>query len=357
MTIAVTADQNGRPATLYQDILVNLLNSTRDAALVTNEQLKIVAANDAAYESFGRGNEKIEGRRLSEIIRDQTLHEGYRWTVDRREPSDFKLEIAGNDVKIFDVHIAPLDIEGKPWAIGFFYNVSQIERLERIRQEFLSNISHELRTPLTSILAFVETLEDGAIDDLENNRRFLGVIKRNAERMRCLISDILELSMIESGKVSVELRPVDLASLINAVFGDLSSKAAGRKVRLINNVDEGARVLADPVRLEQMLTNLIDNAIKFDRESGCVTVAHQRTSGRDLITVKDTGEGILPEHINRIFERFYRADKARTSDVGGTGLGLAIVKHLARLQGGEVSARSELGVGSTFTIELPLKVD
>jgi two-component system phosphate regulon sensor histidine kinase PhoR len=353
MTTAVTADQNSPSPVPYQDILVNLLNSTRDAAIVINGQLRVIAANDAAYESFGRGSEKIEGRRLSEIIRDQALHDGYRWTVDRREPSDLKLEIAGSDVRIFDVHIAPLEVEGEPLAIGFFYNVSQIERLERIRQEFLSNISHELRTPLTSILAFVETLEDGAIDDLENNRRFLGVIKRNAERMRCLISDILELSMIESGKVSVELRSVDLPSLVKAVFGDLISKAESRRVRLINEVPEGVRVNADPIRLEQMLTNLIDNAIKFDREWGRVTVSHSTKGSRDLISVDDTGEGILPEHINRIFERFYRADRARTSDVGGTGLGLAIVKHLARLQGGEVLAKSELGVGSTFTIELP----
>ena len=161
MTTAVQADQNSHSVIPYQDIIVNLLNSTRDAAIVINGQLRVIAANDAAYETFGRGSEKIEGKRLSEIIRDQTLHDGYRWTVDRREPSDLKLEIAGNDVRIFDVHIAPLEIEGEALAIGFFYNVSQIERLERIRQEFLSNISHELRTPLTSILAFVETLEDG----------------------------------------------------------------------------------------------------------------------------------------------------------------------------------------------------
>jgi two-component system phosphate regulon sensor histidine kinase PhoR len=353
MSIAVTADQNGSHASSPQDVLIKLLNSAREAALVINEQLRVVAANDAAYESFGRGTEKIEGRRLSEIVRDQALHDGYRWTVERREPSDLRLELAGNNLRIFDVHIAPLEIDGERLAIGFFYNVTQVERLERIRQEFLSNISHELRTPLTSILAFVETLEDGAIEDLENNRRFLGVIRRNAERMRCLISDILELSMIESGKIAIEVRSVDLASLVNAVFDDLAAKAAGRNIKLVNNVPNTVRVTADPIRLEQMLTNLIDNAIKFDRESGCVAVFHERIGGKDLISVNDTGEGILPEHIHRIFERFYRADRARTSDAGGTGLGLAIVKHLARLQGGEVSARSELGVGSTFTIELP----
>lgn len=351
---AAPADQPASISTGSHDILLALLNSTRDAALVIDDRLRVVIANDATYEAFGRGNERIEGRRLSEIVRDQSLHDGFRWSVDRREPSDLKLELASNEVRIFDVHIAPLEIDSVQLAIGLFYNVTQVERLERTRQEFLSNISHELRTPLTSILAFIETLEDGAIDDIENNRRFLGVIKRNAERMRCLISDILELSMIESGKVAIEVRSVDLVSLVNAVFGDLAAKAAARKITLINNVVEGVRIEADPIRLEQMLTNLIDNAIKFDREGGRVTVDHKRDGDKDVIWVNDTGEGILPDHIDRIFERFYRADRARTSYAGGTGLGLAIVKHLARLQGGEVTARSELGVGSTFTIEFPV---
>jgi two-component system, OmpR family, phosphate regulon sensor histidine kinase PhoR len=333
-----------------QEILFKIINSTRDSVIIIDTQLRVVAASDAAYESFGRGREKLEGRRLSELVRDAALHDGYRWTVERREPSDLRLE---NSARIFDVHIAPLEIDGSPLAIGFFYDVTQMERLESIRQEFLSNISHELRTPLTSILAFVETLEDGAIDDIENNRRFLGVIRRNAERMRCLISDILELSMIESGRVAIEVRPVDLEAIVGAVFSDLSVKAEARSIDLKNEVPDGTQVNADPVRLEQMLTNLIENAIKFNREGGGVTVTHRRSGARDLISVNDSGEGILPEHIDRVFERFYRADRARTSDVGGTGLGLAIVKHLARLHGGEVSGRSQLGIGSTFTIELP----
>jgi two-component system phosphate regulon sensor histidine kinase PhoR len=332
------------------ETLFNYINSTRDSVIIIDTQLSIVAANEAAFGSFGRGRENLEGRRLSEIVRDSRLHDGFRWTVDRREPTDLRLE---SDSRVYDVHIAPLAINDERLAIGFFYDVTQIERLERIRQEFLSNISHELRTPLTSILAFVETLEDGAIDDEENNRRFLGVIRRNAERMRCLISDILELSMIESGRVAIEVITVNLSNLVNAVFSDLSAKAKARSITLKNDVGDGTQIQADPIRLEQMLTNLIENAIKFNRENGSVTVSHQRLDGRDLISVADTGEGILPEHIDRIFERFYRADRARTRDVGGTGLGLAIVKHLAKLHGGEVSGRSELGVGSTFTIQLP----
>src|SRR3954452_25441645 len=289
MKTALVSDREAISTATTQDILIKLLNSTREAVIVVDGSLRVSAANDSAYESLGRSSGKLEGRRLSEVVRDTALHDGFRWSVERREPSELRLELSGNEVRIFDVHIAPLEIDGAQLAVGFFYNVSRIERLERIRQEFLSNISHELRTPLTSILAFVETLEDGAIDDEENNRRFLGVIRRNAERMRCLISDILELSLIESGKVSIEVRSVDLSSLVSAAFSDLSAKAEPRAIRLVNNVPEDVRVNADPIRLEQMMTNLVDNAIKFDREGGTITVSHQHRPARDVITVSDTG--------------------------------------------------------------------
>jgi two-component system phosphate regulon sensor histidine kinase PhoR len=204
-------------------------------------------------------------------------------------------------------------------------------------------------------MAFVETLEDGAVDDPEHNRRFLGVIRRNAERMRALIGDILELSLIESGKVSIDPRKVDVSAMVGEVFSSLSSAAQLRGIELSNELPHGSTAFADPTRLEQMLTNLIDNAVKFNRENGRVTVRMEKRDKTDVITVEDTGEGIPAEHLDRIFERFYRADRGRTREVGGTGLGLAIVKHLARLHNGEVSVRSELGRGTAFSIELPAK--
>ncbi|MET0752433.1 MAG: ATP-binding protein, partial [Pyrinomonadaceae bacterium] len=215
------------------------------------------------------------------------------------------------------------------------------------------NISHELRTPLTSILAFVETLEDGAIEDEENNRRFLGVIRRNAERMHRLIDDVLELSSIESGIIEINAKPISLASLVGEVFTNLSNKAGERGIKLVNEVSVDAQVFADAVRLEQMLTNLIDNAVKFNREQGSVIVSFAKNGAKDLISVEDTGEGISGEHLQRIFERFYRTDRARSREIGGTGLGLAIVKHLARLHGGEISVSSNVGKGTAFTVELP----
>lgn len=334
-------------------ILQSILDSAREAVMVVSDAMRITALNQAAERAFARGNETGVGRRLSEVFRDVKLHEAFRTSLETVGSTDMKLEIAAAEKRIYDIHIAPVDLDGRRHAVGFFYDVTHIERLEKVRQEFLSNISHELRTPLTSIIAFVETLEDGAIDDKENNRHFLSVIHRNAERMHSLIADILELSLIESGSVSIEKLPVRPAHMIEEIFDSLSSKAGVREIELSHNVPPDMRVSADPRRLEQMLTNLIDNAIKFNRRGGRVDVQISASEGKYSISVSDTGEGIMPGHLNRIFERFYRLDRGRTREVGGTGLGLAIVKHLARLHGGEVWAASELGIGSTFTIELP----
>ncbi len=343
-------DHTQRPS---ETVLRKVLDTTRECVLVVDADLRIAVANEAAGVAFGGGGVAPEGRRLTEVTRDLDLHEAFRVALVSQVASDVRLEQKSGEKRRFDVHVAPIELDGAGYAIGFFYETTQLDRLELVRQEFLSNISHELRTPLTSILAFVETLEDGAVDDPANNRRFLEVIRRNAERMHNLIADILELSLIESGRVSVDIREVRLAAAVQEVMTALSAKAEAREIELKNEVGPTVLVHADPVRLEQMLTNLVDNAIKFNRQGGSVTVGHARSDGRDIVAVTDTGEGILPEHAERSFERFYRADRARSREVGGTGLGLAIVKHLARLHGGEVSLDSVLGSGSTFSIELP----
>ena len=334
-------------------ILQKILDTAREAVIVVDANMCIAHCNVPAAVAFGRDDLDLETRRLSEVIRDLDLHEAFRKAVERQLSSDVRLELNREGNRKFDVHVAPIELDGDSFGIGFFYETTQVDRLETVRQEFLSNISHELRTPLTSILAFVETLEDGGIDDKENNLRFLDVIRRNAERMHHLIADILALSLIESGNVTVDIREVRLNAAVQDVLTALSAKARDREVELKNAVPDSAIVFADPVRLEQMLTNLVDNAIKFNRHGGKVNVAFDTAGGRDSISVTDTGEGILPEHSQRIFERFYRADRARSREIGGTGLGLAIVKHLARLHGGEVFVNSTLGSGTTFRIELP----
>jgi len=335
------------------EILQRILEANRESAVVVDRNRRILAANRAADAAFWRQAGSMRGRLLSEAIRDLSLYEAFARALDHGLPADVKMEFIGNGRRNYNIHVAPMELDGSHCAIGVFYDVTQVERLEMVRQEFLSNVSHELRTPLTSIMAFVETLEDGAIDDPENNRRFLATIRRNAERMHDMISDILELSLIESGNISIETKAVRLRNLVDEVFTALSTKAVTREVGLINEVPTEARALADPVRLEQILTNLIDNAIKFNRHGGSVSVASIECGPKTTITVTDTGEGILPDHLPRVFERFYRADRGRTREVGGTGLGLAIVKHLVRLHGGDVSVDSVPGEGSVFTIELP----
>jgi two-component system, OmpR family, phosphate regulon sensor histidine kinase PhoR len=334
-------------------ILNDILRTMREAVIIVGEDTGIIASNQMAYDAFARKNGGLENKRLSEVIRDRAIHEAFRQALEKGESSEVKFEFLFNERRIFSARIAPLNVENSRHAIGIFYETTQIEHLEKVRQEFLSNVSHELRTPLTSILAFVETLEDGAIDDKENNQRFLGVIRKNAERMHLLIDDIAELSSIESGKTSIEPKEINLSSMIDDIFTNLSAKASDRKIKPQKLVEPTQKVWADKARLEQMLTNLIDNAIKFNREHGSVTVTCKKVDGHYLIGVRDEGEGISSEHLSRIFERFYRTDRARSREIGGTGLGLAIVKHLARLHGGEVSVESTLGQGSIFTIELP----
>ena len=336
-----------------QRVLYNILDATPEGVLIVGPDMRIITGNDAARASFAGIYGRLENLLVDTIIPNTEVIDAFRRAFDENEISDIHLEYSSRATRRYDVHIAPLELDHGRAAIGFFYDVTQVHRLENIRQEFLSNISHELRTPLTSILAYVETLEEGGLEDVENNRRFLSVIRRNGERMRNLIADILELSQIESGTIVIHPTEVKLSELVDDILTNLSPAAEPREITLQNEVDPLARVQADQKRLEQMITNLVDNAIRFNKRGGSVTVAAGARGRKNFIYVSDTGEGIVRDQVHRIFERFYRVDRARSRDVGGTGLGLAIVKHLAKLHGGEVSVESEVGVGTKFTIDLP----
>jgi two-component system phosphate regulon sensor histidine kinase PhoR len=368
------------------ELLEAMLNSMREGMLVVDGDLRVVASNAAARGLFefgeGAGESQQQTPHLGELTRNPVVLSAYLGAIERGERVEVKIELTDAERRVFDLRVAPLQQRSlqtsaagvqaqknaageraqrnatgaqaaSRGAVGVFFDITRLERLEHVRQEFLSNVSHELRTPLTAIRTFVETLEDGALEDAANNRRFLSIIERNAARMHSLIDDILELSAIEAGTATLEARPVRLRAMIDEVLTALAARAAERGLVLGNEVAEDVFVHADARRLEQMLTNLCDNAIKFNSEGGTVRITHERAGGRDRISVADTGEGIAPEHIRRIFERFYRVDRARSRALGGTGLGLAIVKHLARAHGGEATVQSVPGAGSTFTVELP----
>ena len=331
------------------------INEMREGLLVIDQEMRVVASNRAARSLFSNVEDRIGARRLTELTRNPAIYDAFLDGVRGKERAGVKVETYGGERRVFDLRVVPLQsANGKAshGAVGVFFDITRLERLELIRQEFLSNVSHELRTPLTSIIALAETLETGAIDDPEHNRRFLAIIQKNAARMHRLIDDILELSAIEAGNVKVKLEIVQLHPLVEEVVGSLSAAASTHAITLQNLVSQEAKVFADPHRLVQMLTNLIDNAIKFNREGGVVSIKFEG-GVRDKISVEDTGEGIPAHHLDRLFERFYRVDRARSRELGGTGLGLAIVKHLARAHDGEVTVESRFGEGTRFTIELP----
>jgi len=330
------------------------MSGMREGLLVVNKDMRVVASNPAAFKLFNPTLPKIESQRLTELTRNPAIYGAFLDALKGQERSGVKVETHGPERQIFDLRVVPLITNGNgaAGALGVFFDITRTERLEIVRQEFLSNVSHELRTPLTAILAFVETLENGALDDQESSQRFLSIIGKNASRMHGLIDDILELTAIEGGNVQLRRTSVKLKDLVGEVIATLSDKAAEQHIELVNDVDSGVVVHSDGRRLERMLTNLVDNGIKFGGDGATVKIRFE-SDWRDKIIVEDDGEGIPSQHLERLFERFYRVDRARSRDMAGTGLGLAIVKHLALLHGGEVTVTSELGKGSAFTIHLP----
>ena len=339
------------PSSLFEATLGGM----REGLLVVNKDMRVVASNPAAHKLFSSSLRQLNSQRLTELTRNPAIYSAFLDGLKGNEVTDVKVEIHGPERQVFDLRVVPIgnvNGNGAEGALGVFFDVTRTERLELVRQEFLSNVSHELRTPLTSIMAFVETLENGAKEDPESCQRFLSIIRKNASRMHMLIDDILELTAIEGGAIQLRATAVDLHELVNDVCTSLTTQAQARNVKLKNNVAAGVTVYADSWRLEQILTNLIENGIKFSHDNGTVSIKHE-AGERDSILVTDNGDGIPAQHLERLFERFYRVDRARSRELGGTGLGLAIVKHLALLHGGEVTVESELGKGSTFTLHLP----
>ncbi len=341
------------------NLLSSILASVAEGLIITDRDSQVLLINDAARTLLGMGDR--EAGRLADLSRDPQLNQTFAAVLASGERVETRIELRPGDTespqrRLLHLHAAPLrlgenQIDG---VVGAFIDITKLELLERVRQEFLANVSHELRTPLASITAYVETLLDGALDDSENSLRFLNTIQRNALRMRDLVNDVAELSAIESGAVQLRRDQLPLRRVVAEVFNGLAHRGAQHGIHLRNQVDGSHLITADPRRLEQILTNLIDNAIKFNLPGGEVCVSATSDGKDETIRVRDTGPGIAPEHLPRIFERFYRIDKARSRDAGGTGLGLAIVKHLALAHGGEAHVKSELGVGSEFTIRLPI---
>lgn len=255
--------------------------------------------------------------------------------------------------RILQVYAAKLDENAAGGALAVISDVTRLRKLEIMRSEFVANVTHELKTPLTSIRGYIELLKSGE-RDAETARSFYEIIEIEAERLQKLTDDLLQLSDIENGAAEPELTPVPLAETVQKVADTLRPEAESRGIALHTFVEEGLSVRANPRRLYQLIKNLMENAVKYNRDGGAVNLSASSERGVAVIRVHDTGIGIPPEHLDRIFERFYRVDKGRSRELGGTGLGLSIVKHIVNLYGGDVRVDSEVGIGTTFTVRLPL---
>ena len=237
------------------------------------------------------------------------------------------------------------------WTDTFRKDMREREKLERIRSEFLSNVSHELRTPLFTVQGLIETLLHGAVDDKKVNRDFLKKALHHTERLNSLLEELIDISRIESGEMKLRLRFFDIAAVIRTVVEELQTYAEQRSITLTSTMEEERSVEAfgDKERLQRVLVNLIENGIKYSEKGDTVTVSLKEGNSVHSIAVTDTGIGIAPQHLPRIFERFYRVDKDRSRDVGGSGLGLAIVKHIVEAHKQTITVESEVGIGTTFT--------
>ena len=242
-------------------------------------------------------------------------------------------------------------------AVVVMHDITEARRLENVRRDFIANASHELRTPVSIIQANTETLLDGAMDDSEVGRGLLEALERNAERLGSLISDLLDLSQLDAGHYALELAPVTLAETATSVLESLEQAILKKRIRVVNEVNSSAQVVADGSALEQVLLNLLHNAVKYTPDGGLVILRDRELDTGMCIEVEDDGPGVPPEHRAHLFERFYRADPGRSRDMGGTGLGLAIVKSLVEAMGGRVGMRPGPRRGAVFWVVLPWKPD
>ena len=339
--------------------LRSILKSISNGILAIDIEGNILLINDEAKKMINCPKEvMVEGRNISFAIRDEIILKQIMMFMGSKENE--KTIVNLDDGRFFRIKLDPVYLQNnKSIVIGSIVNLEDIServRVENMRKDFVANVSHELKTPLTSISGFAETLKLNENIDKETRNRFLGIIDGEANRLKRLIEDILTLSFIENDK-KTEKDDINLYSVYRRVEDMLMISAKTKNIDLNCDADESIKIRANADYVKQIILNLVDNAIKYTPENGEVNVKIFKEKDNAVIKVSDTGMGIPKEDQSRIFERFYRVDKARSREIGGTGLGLAITKHIVMNLGGSISVESALEKGSTFTVKIPMKRD
>lgn len=325
-----------------------------EAIVVTDGAGIIARINPRARELMGVKGFEAEGMRLSAMPSGPELSSAALNALSSGRPVSFEIEAAASPGTILNISASPIIEEGAVrGCVLVARDVTGPRRLEAMRRDFVANVSHELKTPLTAIKGCAETLLGGALEDREHGPEFARSIYGQAVRLDNIVSDLLKLSSLESQEASVKKEEVDLRKLADSIVDGLSTVFSSRKAVVLNKIPEGLCAGADPEKLGQVFINLLDNAVKFCAGTPEVEISAEEIPGAVKVSVRDNGIGIAEEHLPRVFERFYRADKARSREMGGTGLGLSIVKHVAELHGGSAGAESAEGRGSTFWFTLP----
>ncbi len=326
-----------------------------DAVIATDRHGQLILLNRAAEELLRISRAQAQGRPAQDVLTDRRLVGMLEEATGRGRVTATELPAGSPDDRVIEAHCAPITGDGGDiiGAVAVLRDVTMLRYTERLRRELTANVSHELRTPLTSIKGFAETLLQGAMTDEATCRRFLTIIDGEADRLVKLVDDLLDLSRLESKGVTLELGLVDLSQLVAHTVDKLRPLAEESQLVLTHSGPSEVLVTADSDRLAVVLTNLIDNALKYTGPGGRVDVQILPDDHEVTVTVTDTGRGIPPDDLSHVFERFYRADRSRTRGSGGTGLGLAIAKHIVEAHGGAIAVRSRLDEGTTFLFTLP----
>jgi len=355
--MAVQLNDRIKTAIKQRNKLEAVLSSMDEGVIAIDRDEKILSINQAAVRMFKSNPYNLEQRSIQEVIRNHELHKIIKKAISNGEHLEGDVVLYQDEESILNVQTTLLLDEGENF-IGILVvlnDVTRLRRLENMRKEFVSNVSHEIKTPLTAIKGFVETLSQGAMENPGETKRFLNIIEKHVNRLVALIEDLMHLSVIEQKDKSegITLEKGHIRSVIKTAIQICQAKAEAKKIKINLICPEDISAGIDPPLLEQAAVNLLDNAIKYSEAGGLIRIEAITTDTEVSISFKDYGIGIPKEHLPRLFERFYRVDKARSRKLGGTGLGLAIVKHIVQTHGGYVTVESNPGEGSNFVIHLP----